>query len=65
MAVSHEVKGDKLIITVDLNKKEIQSAKPSATGRTKIVASTRGNTKVGEFHGSSIAFALNVMAKDA
>jgi hypothetical protein len=39
MAMSTEIKGEQLIITLDL-----QAPSPSASGKTLVVASTHGNT---------------------
>ena len=42
--MNFEVKGDKLIITVDVSKTAFENAVPSSSGKTKVVASTRGFT---------------------
>ncbi len=40
--VKHEVKGDKLILTVDLKAK----TSPSASGKTQVIATTQGNQQL-------------------
>lgn len=41
-----EIKGDKLVITVDCSKAAFEAAVPSTSGKTKVVASTRGFTGI-------------------
>lgn len=60
--VSYELKNDKLIITVDINKSTIQSARPSSTGRTFLVGTTGGKISL-PVNGADVSFALNVMVK--
>lgn len=45
MDVKHE--GDKLVITIDVSKAALAAAAPSKSGKTKIVSSTNGFTRVG------------------
>lgn len=40
--VQGEIKGDKLVLTIDISKATLENAKPSSSGKTKIVASTNG-----------------------
>lgn len=61
--VHYEVKAGKLVITVDLSEKAVTSAPPSKTGNTRLVGSTGGAIPLGQHHGRSVSFALNVMAK--
>lgn len=42
-----QIKGDKLVIEVDISKATLASAPPSSTGKTKVVATTHGFTMVG------------------
>jgi len=58
--VQHEVKGDKLIITVDVSKKLIENAPMTKSGKNKNVASTEGFTSV---NGNGLRFGLNVISK--
>lgn len=58
--VHTEVKGDKLIITVDVSKKTIDGAELSKSGKNKLVASTGGVVPVG---GNGLKIGLNVMHK--
>jgi hypothetical protein len=52
-----KVTGDKLVITVDLK----APGAPSSTGKTLLIASTRGATAID--HPRGIKVALNVMAQ--
>ena len=56
--VAAEVKGDKLIITVDVSKKTIANAEPSKSGKSNVVGSTNGFVKIG-----GVSFGLNVIVK--
>lgn len=51
-----EVKGDKLIVTVDLKKR----LRPSGTGKTMLVATTAGNAAIAGHPGIKIG--VNVFA---
>ena len=42
MSVSGEIKGDKLVITIDVSAAARQAARPSGSGKTLIVATTGG-----------------------
>ncbi len=57
-----EVKGDKLIVTVDVSKAAIEAATNSASGKTRIVDSTRGFTGVATPAGL-LALSLNLTTK--
>ena len=63
--VAHEVKGDKLVITVDIGQQSIQAAPPSASGKTYLVGTTGGSVSVPSKHAFSLSFAINVMCKRA
>jgi hypothetical protein len=63
--VSHEVKGDKLIITVDIGPQAINAAPPSSTGKSYLVGTTGGTVSVPTKHTTALSFAINVMAKKA
>jgi len=52
--VQMEVKGTKLVITVDLS----QPGSPSASGKSKVIASTKGNVSIGDAAGTKLG--LNV-----
>jgi hypothetical protein len=55
--ISYEVNGkNQLIITVDLNK----TGSPSKSGKTLIVGSTQGNTKISDAKDKEVIFGLNV-----
>ena len=47
MGIQMKQDGEKLVITIDCGKDAIANAKPSSSGKTKVVASTHGFTKVG------------------
>lgn len=61
--VSHEVKGDKLIITIDIGEQAIKTAPRSKSGNTFLVGSTGGAMPLPSKHTSSLTFAINVMSK--
>ena len=48
MNVSGKVEGDKLVLTIDLSKAAREAARPSASGKTKILATTSGFTGYGD-----------------
>ena len=57
--VKIDVKGDQLIVTVDLT----ATGTRSASGKTMLVASTRGSVQIPHAKRSGLTLALNVMAK--
>jgi hypothetical protein len=61
--VTHEVRGDKLVITIDIGAQAIQAAPPSSSGKTYLVGTTGGTVSVPTKHASALTFAINVMAK--
>lgn len=61
--VTHEVVGDKLVITVDIGATAISGAPPSASGKTRLVGSSGSAMPVACKHGA-VSFALNVMCKN-
>lgn len=48
MNVHTEVKGDKLIVTIDISPKSREAAQPSKSGKTKVLATTQGFCRVGD-----------------
>ena len=46
--VQAEMKGDKLVLTIDCSKAARDAAKPSSTGKTLNLATTHGFTRFGE-----------------
>lgn len=54
MQVQSELKGDKLVLTIDVSKAARDAAVPSKTGKTMILATTGGFTRFGD-----IAVSLN------
>lgn len=54
MAVHGEVKGDKLILTIDMSEAARKAAQPSKSGKTVILATTSGFTRFGD-----VAVSLN------
>jgi len=59
MAMNVEIKDKKLCIEIDL-----EEPKPSAFGKTLVVASTRGNTvATAEINGKRITIGLNAYIK--
>jgi hypothetical protein len=55
-----KMEGDVLVIRVPLDKKALAAAQPSATGKTKLVASSHGTVAVGP-EGAGVKLAINVM----
>lgn len=43
-----EIKGDKLVITLDLSKSARDAAEPSKSGKSKVLATTAGFTGYGD-----------------
>lgn len=48
MSPKIEQKGDTLVITIDTSKAAREAAQPSKSGKTKVLASTRGFTRFGD-----------------
>ena len=46
--VKGEIKGDTLVLTIDISKAAREAAKDSKTGKTKILATTSGFTGFGD-----------------
>lgn len=57
--VQFELKGDKLVITVDLSAPRV----PSATGKTMVIASTQGNQPVANQVDPHLKVGVNVYTK--
>lgn len=48
MNVKGEIKGDQLVITIDISAKAQRQARPSSTGKTKLIATTSGFINFGD-----------------
>lgn len=48
MNVKGEIKGDLLVLTIDISKATKDAAQPSKSGKTKIIATTSGFTGFGD-----------------
>ena len=48
MSVQAEMKGDTLVITIDTSKAARDKAQPSKSGKTKVLATTGGFTRIGD-----------------
>ena len=57
-----EVKGDKLIITIDVSAASLKDAAPSQSGKSRVVASTRGFANYSTPHGV-VGLSLNATTK--
>ena len=57
-----ETKGDKIVITIDAGAEEIRKARPSASGKSTIVATTGGFTSV-DVDGTTLAVSINLIKK--
>ena len=59
--MDYEIKDGKLIITIDVSAKAVEAAQPSASGKTKTVATTGGfNWSTGV---KGLGFSLTVSSK--
>ena len=47
MNVQGEIKGDKLVLIIDVSKEAMANAKASSSGKTKLIATTSGFTGFG------------------
>lgn len=56
--ITANIKGTKLIIEVDVSPETIKNASMTKSGKNRLVASTRGSLKVGQF-----SVGLNVFTK--
>jgi hypothetical protein len=61
--VTQKVSGTKLLIEIDLPPAALEAAKPSATGKTLLLASTHGTREVQAVSGRVITYSLNVMVR--
>jgi hypothetical protein len=57
-----KIDGDKLIIVLDISASTIQSARPSASGKTRLVASSHGAVPIETPHGK-LSLSLNLTTK--
>lgn len=48
MNIKGEIKGDTLVLTIDISKAAREAAQPSKSGKTKILATTSGFTGYGD-----------------
>lgn len=48
MNVKGEIKGDLLVLTIDISKTAKDAAQPSKSGKTKVLATTSGFTGFGD-----------------
>jgi hypothetical protein len=48
MNVKGEIKGDTLVLTIDISKAAKDAAQPSKSGKTKVLATTSGFTGFGD-----------------
>jgi hypothetical protein len=58
MNVKTEIRGDKLVLEIDISQSTLDQAPNSKSGKTRMVASTSGFTKVGP-----VSVSLNVTTK--
>jgi hypothetical protein len=61
--VTQTVRGNKLVIEIDLSPAALEAAKPSATGKTLLLASTHGSREVPAVSARVITYSLNVMVR--
>ena len=48
MNVKGEIKGDVLVLTIDISKEAKEKAQPSKSGKTRVLATTSGFTGFGD-----------------
>ncbi|UPJ96407.1 hypothetical protein [Bradyrhizobium sp. 172] len=48
MNVKGELKGEQLVLRIDLSAKAQKQARPSSTGKTKVIATTNGFVNYGD-----------------
>jgi hypothetical protein len=60
--ISHEIKGDKLIVTIDIGDGAVKAAPPSSSGKTMLVATTGGALPLAVKH-ANLSMAINITAK--
>ena len=56
--VIHKITGNKLLVEIDLD----APTTPSASGKTKIIATTSGNQKL-DYEGKEVVLGLNLYTK--
>lgn len=59
--VQAEIKGDKLVLTIDISDKVLKNAPRSSTGKSQVIASTHGFTQVG--NGLGLQMGVNIIKK--
>jgi len=60
--VTHKIEDDKLILTIDISHASLKAAPPSASGKTRLVASSGGVVPV-ECKAGDVTYAINVMVR--
>ena len=59
-----EATGDKIVVTIDAGADEIRKARPSASGKSTIAATTGGFTSVDvDVDGTALAVSINLIKK--
>lgn len=61
--IDWKVLNDKLVITIDIGKAALAKAPPSATGKTRLVASTGQAVLIPGSAASELKLQINLMAK--
>ena len=61
--IAQRIEGNTLIIELDISPEAVKAAKPSATGKTRLVASTHGVLPIATPNGM-VTLALNLMTKE-
>lgn len=57
-----KINGDKMVITIDISKGAFEGAKPSTSGKTKVLASSHGFANYSTDHGV-VGLSLNATTK--
>lgn len=63
--VKATVKGTKLIVEIDLGRAAVNAARPSSTGKSRLLASTEGTMAIEGSPVNGTKLALNVMIPNA
>ena len=63
--VAYRVEGGKLLISIDISATAVFDAKPSSTGKTRLLASSLGAVALPPIQGHAATVSLNLMLKSA
>ncbi len=61
--ITHSFEGDTLVLKIDASRAALAAATPSATGKTKIVATSSGNQAITLPNGTVLNLGVNAYIK--